>query len=84
MRFFEFYGGTLTFVSICYAEGRSAAHLTAFLQRQKKLAEVMVVNGLDRTVLALCRSIVQGCCRGLQIIEIFAAEPNMTQEGRKD
>jgi hypothetical protein len=39
-----------------------------------------VVNGLGRNVPALCRAIVQGCCRGLRIIEIFAAEPNMTQE----
>jgi hypothetical protein len=59
---FEFYG-----VGISYVKGCEADRLAAFLQRQKKLA-VVVLCGEAATIPALCQAIAQGCC--LQVKEL--------------
>jgi hypothetical protein len=77
----EFYGGTLIWLRVHEAHGRSADRLAAFLQRQKKLAKV-IVDGPEETIPALCQAIMQGCCRGLERLDISAYfESSMTQEG---
>lgn len=66
-------------MSIYYAQGCSAARLAAFVQRQKKLVEV-IVDGQEGTITAFSRVIMQGCCRQIEEVRLWG-EASMTQEG---
>ena len=77
----ESYGGCLTSVFVCHAEGRSPAQLTALLQRQQK-PEKVLTDKHDEAISGLCQAIVQGCCARVEFIHMYGSnEPIVTQEG---
>lgn len=79
----ELYGGCLTKMLICQAEGRSADRLAGLLQRQKKLEQMMITCEQDHAILGLCQAVVQGCCRELEALVLYESEKEsiLTQKG---
>ena len=73
----EPYGGSLTRLSLKHNDS-SAARLAALLRRQKMLAEVVVSE--QGAIPALCQAIVQGCCRGVEKLDL----PCFNGVGRND
>jgi hypothetical protein len=78
----ESYGGCLTSIIICHAEGRNPAHLAALLRRQMKVQGVFT-GKQDEAISGLCQAIVQGCCAGVELIVLYGSDevPIVTQEG---
>jgi len=73
---FESYGGILTCISIKFWKESSAARLAALVRRNKELAQV---TARQDAIPALCLAIVQGCCRGVERINLFEGANVMTQ-----
>lgn len=67
----ESYGGNLNLISVHYAKDASAGRLAALLRRQKKLGEIVVSQ--QEALPALSQAIAQGCCRGVDAIDLQEA-----------
>jgi len=62
------YGGTLSCLRVRHVQGGEAARLFALLQRQRKLAGVIVAS---KHISVFCHAIVEGCCRTVEKLELI-------------
>lgn len=67
----EHYGGTLTQLFIHRGRG-NAARLAGLLQRNKKVTDVALYH--QGALPALCQAITQGCCRGIEGLQLIGYE----------
>ena len=78
---FESYGGTLNNISLQYREDSSAARFAALLRRNNELAYVILYQ--QEAIPAFCLAIVQGCCRGVERIDLYEGANVMMQALQK-